>query len=368
MLKKENNMADAVDERIEKALQRWDQSTEKTLGAFEEWRESMRQQVIAPAPTNKSEPKFLNWLTWALKTSVGEPMTDTELKRLDLEDVLLVDQNVPAAVRSEVVAFVNDRRPFLSSTTQLAPPDGAQALSIPVMTQAPEAGVQSAEKTEVASRALKIENALIQAVTVAGAVDVSMQFIRRGPRTYFDLLRRGLMAAYAAVSESEAIDHLLDGITVGTGPGTTYTPQDGGTIDPDNLILGEAWTNTFDVAQVPPDTMWLSPAGYAAFLDAKATTTNAPLYGNLNGANFAAGSVSAGSISGLRVVLVPALTAAGIDAIVGPSNLYAWAEDGTFELQVDKPGILGRDIALAGFMFYMPLAPAAFTTYSIASS
>lgn len=343
----------------------FDDRIEKVLGAFDDWKEQMRGQIMVPAQEPKSQPKFLSWLTWAMKKIVNEPMTEVEMKKLDLADVLLVDQNVPAILRPEVVAFVNNRRPFLGSTTQVAPPDYGTALTIPVVTQLPTAGVQSSEKALISSQALKIENATITAETIAGGVDVSYQFIRRAPATYFDLLRRALFAAYAAQAESEAIDHLLDGIVIGNDP--AVTPQDGGTLDPENLVLGDAWSNTMDVAQEPPDTMWLSPAAWGAFLDAKATTTNAPLYGNL-GNGFNANTQQGGPISGLRTVLVPALTSAGVDVIVGPSGQFAWAEDGTFELQADKPSILGRDIALAGIMFFMPLAPAAFTTYVLTSS
>ncbi len=84
-----------------------------------------------------------------------------------------------------------------------------------------------------------------------------------------------------------------------------------------------------------------------------------------------------GNFLGLKLVWDPALDALTFDAdpgagvsnarvIVGPSRGFAWAEDGTFTLSVDVPGRLGRDVALAGFVAFLPVYPAAFTAYGIA--
>lgn len=353
-----NQISEVLKARDEKSSE----LNEKVLDRLEKIEERERAQIQVPAKADAS-PKFYDWLEATLKQRAGEPLNTRQLEERELADVLLGDQYVPDAVRPEIVAFVNPRRPFLQSTAEVAAPESGAAISIPVMTQAPIADVQSEEKTEVASQALTIENALIPGITIAGAVDVSYQFIRRGPRTYFDLLRRALFAAYAAKAEAEGIAALLNGITIGTAP--AVTPNDGGDIDPNNLTLGSAWENSMDVALVPPDTMWLSPAAMGAFIDAKADTTNVPLYSTITSQLSAGGQ--AGTVSGLRVVTVPALADSGVDAIVGPSELYAWAEDGTFELQADKPAVLGRDLALASIMFFMPLAPAAFTTFTLAS-
>ena len=338
---------------------------EKVLASLEKIEERERSAIIVPSRGDRKEPQFDQWLEAALKMRVGEPLNQRELEERELSDVLLSDQSVPTFFRPQITGFLNQRRAFLATTDEVAAPDGVTSIQIPVVTDLPEAGVQSEEKTEVASNALNIQSATVNGVTVAGAVDVSYQFIRRGPRTYFDLLRRAMLSALNASAEAEAIAALLNGISYGTGP-TTVTPTSGGTIDPEDLNLGGSWINAMDVVGEEPDTLWASPAAVRGFIDAKDNGTNRPLYSTIV-SDIVAGGVR-GSVQGLRFVPVPALADSGVDAIVGPSNYFAWAEDGTFELSADKPAILGRDIALATYMFFMPLAPAAFTTYTLASS
>jgi hypothetical protein len=87
------------------------------------------------------------------------------------------------------------------------------------------------------------------------------------------------------------------------------------------------------------------------------------LYAPLGDAS--AGAGTSGSFSGMRPIWEPALDAGAIDVLIGPSNGFAWAEDGTFTLEADVPGRLGRDVALAGFVAFLPLYPAAFTSYAL---
>ncbi len=194
-------------------------------------------------------------------------------------------------------------------------------------------------------------------MTIAGAGDLSIQIIKRSSPSFLNLWVELLAEAYAIESEDVAIQALFNA-TGGVGAGNA--------LNPNNLNLGAAYMASFDAIRRPPDTIWLSTEAVAEFIDAKATTTNQPLYPGLAASATAAGGIT-GLISGLRPVHVPTLDAHGAYAIVGPSSGFAWAEDGTYTLQVDVPAKAGRDVALVGILWPAPWYPAAFTSWNVAS-
>jgi HK97 family phage major capsid protein len=317
-----------------------------------------RKNITIPNPgpdANRVEKG--EWIQMVVRMLTGDRISDVQMRALD--DVITTDNPgvVPPAYLTELIGVIDTSRPFLATTRRLPTPDSGMSMIVPVINQRPTAAVQATEKSEVDSTKTLIGTETFNAITIAGAGDLSIQIIKRSSPSFLNLWIELLAEAYAIESEDQALQALFNA-TGGVGAGNA--------LNPNNLNLGAAYMASFDAIRRPPDTIWLSTEAVAEFIDAKASTTNQPLYPGLSASATAAGGIT-GVISGLRPVHVPALDAHGAYAIVGPSSGFAWAEDGTYTLQVDVPSKAGRDVALVGMLWLAPWYPAAFTSWNVAS-
>ena len=329
------------------------------LAKIEELEIQVRSGFAVPAAeTTETElPQIGAWVKAVAGLMLGERLPAQEMRTID--DVITTDNPgvVPEAFLGDVRGVIDARRPFMESTRQLRMPAAGMKLNVPIINQRPEVGVQSTEKSEVASRKTLIGVGDFDLVTIAGAGDLSLQIIRRSSPEFLGLWIELLGEQYAIVSEDQALRALFNA-TGGVGAGNALNPA--------SLNLGGAFQTSFDAIRRPPDTLWLSTEAVAEFIDAKASTTNQPLYSTITTSATAAGGIT-GTISGLRVVHVPGLDAHGAYAIVGPSSGFAWAEEGPLTLQADVPTLAGRDVALVGMAFFVPWYPDAFSLYNVAS-
>jgi len=338
------------------------QPIDKMLDRLERLEERSRSNFELPANAQEVEdegPKKGDWASIVIRTLVGERVPD--LKTRTWQDVVTADNLgvVPEAFLSEMIGVIDPSRPFLSTTRRMPLPAAGMTINVPVITQRPSTAKQSAEKAEISSTKTLISSTGFEAVTIAGGADISVQVLRRSSPSYLDLFLELLGEAYAIDAEDHALDTLIAAVSDGG-------PEPASALDPEALNLGDAFIASFDATRRAPDTIWLSTKAVGEFIDAKASGTNAPLYPGLQASATAAGGIT-GVISGLRPVHVPTLDAKGAYAIVGPSSGFGWTEDGTFTLQVDVPSKAGRDVALVGILWAMPLYPAAFTSYTVAS-
>lgn len=329
--------------------------------------ERMRANFTIPA--GEVEPRTIargEWMGTVLKMLAGERIPDQQMRVM--ADLVTGDNVgvVPDAYMNELIGVIDPSRPFLSSTRRMDLPTAGMSLVVPKIVTRPTTGVQAVygdesypEKSEITSTATSITNVSYDAVTIAGGGDISIQLLRRSSPSYLGLFLELLGEALAFDAETNALTSLL--ATLGAPAGV----NDGGNLDPENMILGPAWTAGAAVRK-PINTMWLSSNAVGAFIDAKANGTNAPLYSTIQ-AGFTAGGGTGGTISGLRPIWVPALDGSGTDVLVGPSAGFGWTEDGAFNLQVDVPSKAGRDVALVTIMWFAPMYPTAFTGYALAS-
>jgi HK97 family phage major capsid protein len=347
-----------TEDRLNAAIAQIEERSEKFSDLLAKFAERDRKDIEIPTgqPTKPSISKG-EWVQTVVRLMTGERIPELQMRALD--DVITTDNAgvVPPAYLTELIGVIDASRPFLSTTRRLEIPSTGMKLTVPVITQRPTAAKQTTEKQEVSSQKTVISTEDFNAITIAGAGDLSIQLIKRSSPSFLNLWMELLAEAYAIESEDQAILALLNAIG-GVGAATA--------LDPENLKLGDAYISSFDAIRRPPDTIWLSTEAVGAFIDAKASTTNQPMYPGLRASATAAGGVE-GVVSGLRPVHVPSLDAHGAYAIVGPSSGFAWAEDGTYTLQVDVPATAGRDVALVGILWPAPWYPAAFTAYNVAS-
>jgi HK97 family phage major capsid protein len=324
------------------------------IGALEE--RSRAQFTIPGGEPEKPKANAGQWLRTVLGMLSGERISQHDLQVRELAELITTDNIgvVPDAFSTELIGVIDPRRPFMQTTRRLNTPASGMSLVMPKIVTRPTVGQQMVEKDELTSTETSVTTVTFDAVSKGGAGDISLQLLKRSDPSFLGLYLELLAEAYAQESEQEAVEALLASGTLS-----------GGAMDPEALTLATAWQGTFDAIRRPPDTIWLSSAAVGAFLDAKADGTNAPLYGQIT-SNFSAGSGVGGTISGLRAVHVPALDATASDVIIGPSTGFAWAEDGTYTLQVDVPAKAGRDVAIIGMLWFAPLYPQAFTVYSVA--
>ena len=338
-------------------------SINDVLARLDSMQEEARAKFDVPAApeTDKMPDASLgDWSSIVFRMLTGEKISQKEIELRVAAELITTDNLgvVPEQFLDEIIGFIDPSRPFLASTRRLQTPASGMTFNVPVIETRPTVGIQAAEKDELVSTPTSITDTSFTPITIGGYGDISIQLLKRSDPSYLSLYIELLSEAYGVMADDRAVDALLAASGI----------HNGGNVDADDgPLFGAAWANASAVSRrLVPDTIWLSSSAVAAFIDAKSTTTNAPLYGNLAGAFSAAGGTG-GTISGLRPVHVPALDDEAADAIVGPSRGFAWAEDGTYTLQVDVPALAGREVALVGMIWNMPLYPAAFTRYTVGS-
>jgi HK97 family phage prohead protease/HK97 family phage major capsid protein len=347
---------------IDEMRQKWSTNTtatEKLLDRIDKLEERARQDFRVPnggvSNDAANKPTRGEWFKAVVRILTGERVSDTQLQERALADLITTDNAgvVPDAfLTTELIGVIDAQRPFMATTRRMDTPTSGMGLILPKIVTRPSVATQATEKAELSSTATSITTATYDAETLGGAGDLSLQLLKRSSPEFLGLYLELLAEAMSLAAEDRAVDVLL-----------AASPTAGGVIAPANLSLGAAWTNANN-SRLRPDTIWMSSAAVAAFIDAKATTTNTPLYSTLS-PNITAGGGLGGTISGLRPVHVPTLDNETVKVIVGPSRGFAWAEDGSYTLQVDVPAKAGRDVAMVSIFWFAPLYASAFTTYTL---
>lgn len=305
--------------------------------------------------------------SFSRKVRLDERLIDPEVSSLfELDEVVSADNLgvIPEMRSSRIIGIIDSSRPFLSAMTREPTPPAGEVWRVPKITQRPEVALQAAEKDEVASQKTVIGSVTFPMATYAGAGDLSIQLIKRSDPSFLTLWTDLLGEQYAIVTDNAAVDALLAATAV----------VEGGTFDPASPSFGSAFANAAAAAGgrpgLLPNRILLSTAALVAFIDAKTPTGGGgtPLYPGMAGiAGLTGGGGSGPAGFNMTPVWVPALDDENVDLIVGPSQGFRWTEDGTYQLSADIPSKAGRDVGLVGMIWFAPVYPAAFTSYTLAS-
>lgn len=332
-----------------------------SLATLEE-RSSTPTNVTVPNPPEPQKlPPRGEWLKGALSMMDGQQLSPVQERAL--ADTISTENPgfVPPFYSNEIIGIIEQFRPFMQTTRRIDMPENGMSIVYPRITQRPTVAEQTTQKTEVSSTNVESDTITRNVRTFAGAGDLSLQLLRRSSPEFLNAYLELLAEAYADVTENAAVDALLAASpTAGTGTFDVAEPQ-----------FGEAVENGIAAGRrLRPDHMWLSTTALTQMINALTPTGGGgtPMYPNLINVSGVTNTGGSGPVPiSLTPVWTPALDDEAVDIIIGPSAGFAWAEEGTFTLQADVPGRLGRDVALGGFVVFVDLYPAAFTTYVVAT-
>jgi len=286
---------------------------------------------------------------WRARVGVDEATERIELYNRAAAHQTTADNPglLPEPILGPVINFIDAARPLVAALGPRQLPAGTW--NRPRVTQHTQVGVQTAEKTELVSRKMTINNIPVAAKTYGGYVNVARQNIDWSQPGIMDLVINDLAAQYALETENATCDDLSTAAGAGMALPASPTAED---------VAAAFWAAAALVytatkgagrvfAAAAPDMLGLIGPAFAPVNPQNAQGTG------FSAAGFAQGQ--AGNVSG-----IPVLVSAGLDAgiiLVLSSAAAEVYEDRIGSLQVVEPSVLGVQVAYAGYFADIALEP-----------
>jgi hypothetical protein len=270
---------------------------------------------------------------------------------------------VPDFLSQEILSIVDTARPFVASFVNDPIGEAGMNVVYPEVTQKPAVGVQAAQHDEVDSQALLIDTSSFALATHAGANKVAIQLIERSQPSFVEALFREFAGEYAISTEVQGITDALVAITqvqllvdASTDAAATI------------LAFAEANTQVIDGVRRPSTHVWCGSARWEQLLSL-VDTAGRPLVtwpggGPTNAFGTADLSAMEGTLSGLRIVLVPNMGAA--DMIQGWAGGAANLEQTPQQLRALQVGTLAWELGVYGLYKFAVKYPLGFVKYTVA--
>ena len=343
-------------------LERMDSLDGRLSGALDAIRRVEAGISAPPAIPRAPGVELREWVGLQLRAgALHDRSAREELERRALEHILSSEVLgiIPPAYSSEVLDRAAPARPFWTSTRSLPAPAAGITAQLPRITARPDAGLQSAEKTELPTGNVTITSEPVNMQTVGWAGNVSLQAVERSDPPFLSILTDEMSAAYGLETEIQAITKLGAAVTTAGG---VLGPTAADVVAQLAEAVGTAYTASS--RRVWADTVWANLAGWS-FLAGMTDLSGRPLFLSSSGQS---GSISVtnagGSVLGLRLELVPDLPATA-QVVVGPSQGFVTMEDGPRQLSVSEPSVLGVEVAIYGYIWTHVLWPLAFTEFTV---
>jgi uncharacterized protein len=270
------------------------------------------KHVEASAPTSQyitvSAPRALDGMTAGrfakVQLEAGAGDRDSQL----LVQAALADATtttaaglIPTRFLTEVIAVLDDSRPFIDSITRDNLPADGMEFKIPRRTQAPSVAEQAAEGDEVSSTSFELDFLTVDVKTFSGGQRISRQLIERSDPSFLDRLIIEMAAQYAQQTDAFAFAETNAGAVVSNGT-TIYS----------SIVKGIA--DSYNVMRFSPNRLLVGPTGtndsfHWDDLLGAIDGDDRPLFAAALPSN-AAGIVSQGSTQG---------TVAGMQLVVDPN-------------------------------------------------
>lgn len=269
------------------------------------------QPVEAAAPTSQyitvGAPRALDGMTAGrfakVQLEAGAGDRDSQL----LVQAALADATtttaaglIPTRFLTEVIAVLDDSRPFVDSITRDNLPVDGMEFKIPRRTQAPSVAEQAAEGDEVSSTAFELDFLTVDVKTFSGGQRISRQLIERSDPAFLDRLIIEMAAQYAQKTDAFAFAQTNSGAAVSDAT-TVYG----------SIVKGIA--DSYNVMRFSPDRLAVAPTTTGSFgwddLLGAIDGEDRPLFAAALPSN-AAGLVTQGSTQG---------TIAGMQLVVDPN-------------------------------------------------
>jgi HK97 family phage major capsid protein len=253
---------------------------------------------------------------------------------------------IPPQYLTTLVQVIDTSRPVVESSRRVGLTSGK--LSYPMITQRPQVGKQTAEKTEAPSRKVTVAFTDVLADTYVGAGDISWQAMNWSTPDAL-VLWFDLMAEQYAMQTEAAAGSVL------TAVGTT--PVDVGSDDLEGwyAAIMAAAGSIYGATRHRADTIYASiDEGYKIM---GLVSSASPVF--VTGGTFSIAS-GAGNVAGLRLVISPELPPETVIVGASSSLLCAETSGAPVQLRAVEPALGGMEVGIIGAFVAKVVEPAAF--------